>query len=263
VSEIEFGISMLHCLGEPFKLMINKLESIDTNLVEIVDDGYHTLNKRRISILKEISQSYEIQFTIHSPFADINISSPSKPMLNFMIKRLKRSMKFANALDAKLWVFHPGIMTGISMFYPGLDWKQNIESIKFLSNCAKELGIKIAIENLPNRYGFVMSTPEHFQKLFEESNLEDVGIVLDTGHSNLESKTEAFLRELPEKIFQIHISDNMGSDDQHLEVGKGNIDWNNFAKIISEINYKKIIMIETVENVQSSLSKIKNLLNYL
>lgn len=259
---IEFGISMLHCLGEPFKTMTNKLESIDINLIEIVDDGYHTLNKKRIAILKEISKSYKIEFTVHSPFADINISSPSKPMLNFMIKRLKRSIKFAKALAAKLWVFHPGIKTGISMFYPGMDWKQNIDSIKILSSYARELDIKIAIENLPNRYGFIMNTPNHFQKLYEEPNLEDLGIVLDTGHSNLESKTEAFLRELPEKIFQIHISDNMGTDDQHLEVGHGNIDWNNFANILSEINYKKIIMIETVENVQSSLFKIKNLLNY-
>lgn len=259
---IEFGISMLHCLGESFKIMINKLESFDVNLVELVDDGCHTLNKRRISILKEISRSSEIEFSVHSPFADINISSPSKPMLNFMIKRLKRSMKYAKALDAKLWVFHPGIMTGISMFYPGMDWKRNIESIKLLSTYARELDIKIAIENLPNRYGFIMNTPRHFQKLYEEPDLEDLGIVLDTGHSNLEGKTEAFLRKLPEKIFQIHISDNMGMDDQHFEVGHGNIDWNNIANILSEINYKKIIMIETVENVQSSLFKIKNLLNY-
>ena len=262
MSGIEFGISMLHCLSEPFKLMIKKLESIDTKLVEIVDDGYHTLNTRRVSILKEISQLHKIKFTVHSPFADLNISSPSKPMLNFMLKRLKRSMKFAKALDAKLWVLHPGIKTGISMFYPGMDWKQNVASIKLLSAYAIDLGIKIAIENLPEKYGFIMSTPEHFQQLFKDSYLEDVGLVLDTGHSNLEGKTEAFLKKLSGKIVQIHISDNMGKDDQHLSVGYGNIDWKNFAKILSEINYKKIIMIETVENVRSSLCKIKKLLNY-
>ena len=262
MSRIEFGISMLHCLSEPFKIMINKLESIKVDLIEIVDDGYHTLNKKRISVLREISQSHQKKFTVHSPFADINISSPSKPMLNFMLNRLKRSMNFAKDLDAKLWVLHPGIMTGISMFYPGMDWRQNVESIKFLSNYAKDLGIKIAVENLPERYGFIMSTPEQFNKLYKESDLEDVGIVLDTGHSNLEAKTEAFLRKFPDKIVQIHISDNMGTDDQHLGVGHGNIDWNNFTKILSEIKYKKIIMIETVENVQSSLSKIRNLLNY-
>jgi sugar phosphate isomerase/epimerase len=242
--------------------MIKKLESIDVKIIEIVDDGLHTLNKRRVSILNDVCKSTGIKFTVHSPFADINISSPSKPMLNFIIKRLKRSMFFAKVLDAKLWVLHPGIKTGISMFYPGMDWKQNIASINLLYSYAKDLGIQMAIENLPQKYGFIMNTPEHFQRFYEESSLQDVGIVLDTGHSNLEARTEAFLRKLPEKIVQIHISDNLGEDDQHLGVGYGNINWIDFSKILSEINYEGIIMIETVENVHASLYKIQKFLSF-
>jgi sugar phosphate isomerase/epimerase len=126
-----------------------------------------------------------------------------------------------------------------------------------------DLGIQIAIENLPEKYGFIMNTPEHFERLYTESPLDDIGIVLDTGHSNLEGKTEAFLRKLPRKIVQIHISDNLGEDDQHLGVGFGNVDWTQFAKILSEIKYEKIIMIETVDNVYESLTKIQKLLNFL
>lgn len=263
MNKLKFGISMLHCLDKSFKQMLNRLESVNVKLIEIVDDGLHTLNKRRISILKEASNSFDLKFTIHSPFADINISSPSKPLLNFMIKRLKRSMLFARALDAELWVFHPGIKTGISMFYPGADWKQNIKTIIVLSNYAKDLDLRIAIENLPKKYGFIMNTPEDFERLYVESSLTDVGIVLDTGHSNLEGLTEAFLRKFPEKIIQIHISDNMGEDDQHLDVGFGNIDWNRFSKILFEIDYKKNIMIETVGNVDDSLLKIKKLLGIM
>jgi len=262
MSNVEFGLSMLHCLDKSFKKMINRLKSIDVKIVEIVDDGLHTLNKRRISILKEIGNSYGLRFTIHSPFADINISSPSKPLLNFMIKRLKRSMFFANALEAKLWVLHPGIKTGISMFYPGEDWKQNVKTINLLYNHGKDLGLQIAIENLPEKYGFIMNTPEAFKRLYAESSVDDIGIVLDTGHSNLEGQTEAFLRELSKKIVQIHISDNMGKNDQHLGVGYGNIDWNQFAKILFEINYNKIIMLETVENVGESLHKIQELFRF-
>ena len=39
-------------------------------------------------------------------------------------------MDYANAIDAKVWVFHPGAKTGIGQFYPGADWKQNIESME-------------------------------------------------------------------------------------------------------------------------------------
>jgi len=262
VNRIQFGLSMLHCLDKSFKQMVNQLETVNVKLVEIVDDGLHTLNKRRISILKETINSFGLSFTVHSPFADINISSPSKPLRNFMIKRLKRSMLFARALEAKLWVLHPGIKTGISMFYPGSDWKQNVKTINLLSNYAKDLGLKVAIENLPKKYGFIMNTPEDFERLYAECSLDDVGIVLDTGHSNLEGQTEAFLKKLTEKIVQIHISDNMGEDDQHLGVGFGNINWNQFSKILHEINFKKTIMIETVGNVNASLFKIQELLSF-
>ena len=261
MSKIEFGISMLHCLGEPFKKMITYLESIDIKLIELVDDGFHTLNKKNVSILKDISNSYDLTFTIHSPFADINIASPSKSIRTLMINRLKRSMLYANDLNAKLWVLHPGNKTGISMFYPGEDWKQNLKSINLLNNLAYDFGLKIAIENLPGKYGFIMKTPEDFIRFYKESSLEDIGIVLDTGHSNLENQTETFLRKLPNKIVHIHISDNMGQDDQHLGMGYGKIDWNQFVRTLREINYKKTIMIEAVEHLQESLDKIKLMLS--
>jgi sugar phosphate isomerase/epimerase len=262
MSKIEFGLSMLYSLNEPFEKMISRLESIDVKIVEIVDDGLHSLNNSRVSILNEIRKSYELKFTVHSPFADINIASPSKPLLNAMLKRLKRSMFFANALETELWVFHPGIKTGISMFYPGEDFKQNVKTISLLNETAKGYGLKIAIENLPEKYGFIMKNPEDFIRLYKEAPVDDVGIVLDTGHSNLEGETEAFLRKLPKKIVSMHISDNMGEHDQHLGVGCGNIDWVQFAKILREINYEKTIIIEAVENVQESLYKIQKLLNF-
>ena len=261
MTQIEFGISMLYCLGEPFKKMITYLESIDTKLVEIVDDGFHALNKKKVSILKEIAYSYDLRFTVHSPFADINIASPSKAIRTLMLNRLKRSMVFANALDAKLWVLHPGNKTGISMFYPGEDWKQNLKSIHLLNFLANDLGLKIAIENLPGKYGFIMKNPEDFIRLYkEDSSLEDIGIVLDTGHSNLENQTESFLRKLPKKIVHVHVSDNMGEDDQHLGIGYGQIDWTQFVKTLHEIQYEKTIMVEAVEHLQESLDKLKEML---
>ena len=262
MAQIEFGISMLHCLGDPFKKMITYLESIDTKLFEIVDDGFHALNKKNVSILKEIAASYTIRFTVHSPFADVNIASPSKVIRTLMLNRLKRSMVYANALDAKLWVLHPGNKTGISMFYPGEDWKQNLKSIHFLNSLANDFGLKIAIENLPGKYGFIMKNPEDFIRLYkEDSSLNDIGVVLDTGHSNLENQTESFLRKLPKKIVHIHVSDNMGDDDQHLGIGYGQIDWNQFAQTLHEIKYKKTIMVEVVEHLQESLDKMKEMLS--
>jgi sugar phosphate isomerase/epimerase len=260
MSKPKIGLSMLYCLGEPFSKMLKRLAKVKTRYVEVIDDGLHALNKKRVAALNQVAKSRGIQFTVHAPFADINIASPSKPMLTAAVKRLKESMAYASDLDAKLWVFHPGNKTGISMFYPGEDWKQNIKSIRLLHKTAEEHGLNTAIENLPEKYGFIMKTPEDFTKLYRETGLNDVGIVLDVGHANLEGQTEQFLRKLPDKIAHIHVSDNMGENDKHLGIGYGKIDWQWFAENLREIAYDKTVMVESVEHVTESLKKLRKLL---
>jgi sugar phosphate isomerase/epimerase len=210
-------------------------------------------------MLNETAKSHGIEYTVHAPFADINIASPSKPLLNAMLKRLKQSIAYANALNAQVWVFHPGIQTGISPFYPGKDWKQNIKSTRALHKTAEEHGVKIAIENVPEPYPFIMKTVEDFTKFYKETNL-DIDLVLDVGHANLNAQTELFLKTFPSKIAHIHASDNMGEMDQHLGIGYGRINWQQLAKTLKEIAYNKTVIVESVEHAEESLKKLKQLL---
>ena len=253
------GVSMLYCLSQPFGRMLKSLAKVDVQLVEIVDEGLHELNEKRVATLNEIAKDKGIRYTVHAPFADINIASPSKPMLNASIKRLEQSIGYARDLDAQLWVFHPGARTGISTFYPGEDWKQNIQTIRELHETAEKHGLNIAIENLPEKYGFIMKNPEDFQKFYKETSLQDIGITLDVGHANLENQIINFLKKLPDKIVHMHLSDNMGENDQHLGIGYGKIDWLQFAETLREIAYNKNIIIEVMEHVQESLQKIREM----
>jgi len=253
------GVSMLYCLSQPFGKMLKSLAKVDVQLVEIVDEGLHELSKKRVVTLNEIAKDKGIRYTVHAPFADINIASPSKPMLNASIKRLEQSIGYARDLDAQLWVFHPGARTGISTFYPGEDWKQNIQTIRELHETAEKHGLNIAIENLPEKYGFIMKNPEDFQKFYKETSLQDIGMTLDVGHANLENQIINFLKKLPDKIVHMHLSDNMGENDQHLGIGYGKIDWLQFAETLREIAYNKNIIIEVMEHVQESLQKIREM----
>jgi len=255
----KIGVSMLYTLGEPFEKMLKRLAKIGTKYAEIVDDGFHTLSKKRVEALTKTAKTRGITYTVHCPFADINIASPSKPMLNASLKRLKQSMAYASQLNAELWVLHPGLFTGISPFYPGREWKQNVKSIQSLAEMAREYGLRIAIENVPKKYGAIMKTPHDFKRLYDETKL-DIGIVLDIGHANLENQTEPFLTELPNKIWHFHLSDNVGEVDQHLGIGYGKIDWQDFKAKVRKIDFNGIAMVESVFNVEESFSKLKQLL---
>ena len=260
MSKAKVGVSMLYCLGEPFNRMVKRLDTMDTRYIEILDDGIHELNKNRVETLKEAAKSFSIHYSLHAPFADINIASPSKTMLTASVKRLKQSMTYANQLDAKVWVFHPGAKTGIGQFYPGADWKQNIESIQELYKSAEEYGLNIALENLPAKYYFFMSKPEEFVRFYRETNLP-IGIVMDLGHANLEGHVEGFFNLLADKIIHIHASDNDGSDDQHLGIGYGNIDYGWFAETLKKTGYDKSVIIESITNVPESIQKLKQILS--
>jgi sugar phosphate isomerase/epimerase len=226
--------------------------------IEIVDDGLHALNKRRVSTLKNIGGSHGFKYSVHAPFADINIASPSKPMLKAMFKRMKESIANASDLDAYLWVFHPGLATGISMFYPGMDWVQNIKSIGQLIKIAEDYGVKIAIENVPEPYPFLMKNVEQFIKFYRETN-EEIGLVLDVGHANLNEQIELFLKTFRNKIVHVHAHDNNGQNDQHLGIGYGTINWKNFEGLLKEIAYDGVIIVESVEHVEESLQRLKGM----
>jgi sugar phosphate isomerase/epimerase len=257
--KLKIGLSMLHTLGEPFNKMIQRLATVKTPYIEIVDDGLHALSNIRVQKLNEAAKSYGLEYTLHAPFADINIASPSTPILNTSLKRLRQSMAYANALNAKLWVFHPGIKTGISMFYPGRDWIRNQQSILLLHKASKEYGLEIMLENVPEPYPFIMKNVENFTKFYKETNL-DIGLVLDFGHANINHEIEIFLRTFKGKIRHMHASDNMGELDQHLGIGYGKIDWTRIAETLREIAYDKIVMVESVEHIEESLVKLAQLL---
>lgn len=255
----KIGLSTLFCLSEPFQKMTEHILKVETTYIEIVDEGLHALNKKRVRILNELAASHGLKYTVHAPFADINTASPSKPLLNAMLKRLKKSITHASALNCQIWVFHPGLKTGITMFYPGKEWIQNLKTARLLFKFANDHGVEAAIENVPEPFPFVMKSVEDFTRFYNEVN-EDIGLVLDIGHANINGQIEPFLTTFANKIVHIHAHDNHGKSDQHLGIGCGTTDWKKVANLLRRISYDKIVIIESVEHIKESMQKLKQLL---
>ncbi len=258
MTQPKIGVSMLYTLGKSFSNMVQSIATLGTSYVEIIDDGFHALNKSRVQTLKQVAKSQDLKYTLHAPFADINIASPSKTMLKASLKRLEKSMVFANALNAEVWVFHPGMKTGISMFYPGQDWIQNVRSIQLISKLAEKYNLQIALENVPEPFAFIMKTVRHFTNFYAETGL-DLGLVLDVGHAHISNEISLFLKAFKDKIVHIHVSDNVGEIDQHLGIGYGKINWQEFSESLKRISYSRTVMVESVEHVEESLKKLKSL----
>lgn len=119
--------------------------------------------------------------------------------------------------------------------------------------------MKIALENVPEPYPFVMKSVEDFARFYQETSL-NMGLVLDVGHANINKQIELFFSTFGNKIEHIHASDNIGETDQHLGIGYGKINWQRFALTLSENAYDRTVVVESVEHVEESLKKLKQLL---
>ena len=226
----EIGLSMLYCLDEPFNTALKHLSEVTVKHIEVPDEGLHTLNKRRVKQLKQAAEAHNLDFVVHAPWAGVNIATPSPDLRHAVLKRLTKSLVLAGQLDCRLWLFHPGSKTGLSHFYPEEDWQLNLESVRALLKVARKEGVEIAIENTPEPFPSLMKSTDDFRRFYEELD-DDIGMVLDVAHANLNNQIQDFMEQFSKKIVHVHASDNKGDSDLHMGLGQGNIDWNAFAKL--------------------------------
>ncbi|UCG36421.1 MAG: sugar phosphate isomerase/epimerase [Candidatus Bathyarchaeota archaeon] len=256
---VKIGLSMLHCLGKPFSFLCDTLRKTEVSLVELIDDGWHTLNSRRVNKLLEIGEKHDISYTLHAPFAAVNIAAPTRSTRRFMIKRLDKSLRFALDLNCELMVFHSGLHTGISRFYPGEDWKVNIESVREILTLSRKYGVQVVIENCPEPYGFILKSWEQFSEFFDEVD-EEIGLALDVGHSNISGQTIAFIEAFRKRIVHIHCHDNDGKHDLHLGVGEGTVNWEAFSDGIKEVGFQGSVIVESYSGLDDGLNVLRKLL---
>jgi sugar phosphate isomerase/epimerase len=253
----KIGLSMLYCLNEPFTSLVNYLHQIDVKYVELADEGLHTLNKKRVKKLKEIAETHNLTFVVHAPWAGLNIATPSLSLRRAVIKRLEQSIEYARKLECYLWLFHPGSKTGLSHIYPGKDWQLNLHSVRTLLKTSRRQGVKIAIENTPEPFPSLMKSVADFHRFYKDLK-DDVGIVLDIAHANLNNQIQDFLEQFSKRIIHIHASDNKGDFDMHLGIGHGNIDWKNITNLIKETGYRNLIIVESTDHIKESLNLLRN-----
>ncbi|MFC1487234.1 sugar phosphate isomerase/epimerase family protein [Thermoproteota archaeon] len=254
----EIGLSMLYCLNEPFKSLLKRLTHVEVKHIELPDEGLHTLNKRRVKKLKEIAETRNLDFVVHAPWVGINIATPSPALRRSVLKRLTKSIVIAGQLGCRLWLFHPGSRTALSHIYPKEDWQLNLESVHTLLNVARREDVKVAIENTPEPFPSIMKSVDEFHTFYQDLN-DDIDMVLDIAHANLNRQLRDFITQFSKKIVHIHVSDNNGDSDLHQGIGYGNIDWKNVAKMVRETDYDNLIMIESTDHIDESLQFLREL----
>lgn len=131
---------------------------------------------------------------------------------------------------------------------------QNAEAIAGLVEDAAERGITIMVENIDRAFSRV----EDFEPIF--AAVPAARFHLDIGHANLRlglgerNRTPGLLKAFGDRLAHVHISDNRGgTDDLHLPLGAGAIDWRAAARWLHEAGWDGTVTLEVFSREREHL----------
>ena len=223
--------------------------------VEILHDyPYRGLNEDNEMI--DLINSYSLEYTIHSPFIDLNIASLNSALAKLSVEEIKRSIDLANMIDSDIVVVHPGTVSFSGRGKEDIIYEIAKDSLRDIGNYAKDNNVNACIENLPRIEGFMYQDVNQLNETLTELELP---MTLDIGHAHTAGFTpnEIYF----DSIKHIHVHDNPGDDDTHLTVGEGSFAVNEFFDIFTRNNYDGIYLLElySIDSIEKSLEYMKNL----
>ncbi|OGL40885.1 MAG: hypothetical protein A3C43_03940 [Candidatus Schekmanbacteria bacterium RIFCSPHIGHO2_02_FULL_38_11] len=202
-----------------------------------------TLDEVSLNDIKELSKQLSvngIRTTFHSPFHDLSPGGFDKKVREATVSRLRHVLEIAEIIHPENIVVHPGFD---SLRFQGFEnvWFEN--SLITWKTLLKELphdDIFFTIENV------FEEKPDRLVELVSEINSKNFKICFDIGHFNVFGKIplEQWINSVKSHLKEIHIHDNNGTNDDHIALGEGGID---FKKLFSLTNHLLNSLIITVE----------------
>jgi sugar phosphate isomerase/epimerase len=116
-----------------------------------------------------------------------------------------------------------------------------VRSLEALSPIAADVGVKLAVEVIPNP----LSTPAALVELIEsEIDAIGLGICVDVGHARLMGDVVDAIEACSGHVLTTHLHDNRGRSDDHLVPGQGVVDWDAAMLAFQKVGYDGAWMFE-------------------
>jgi len=184
---------------------------------------------------------------------DKNILSEDKSVRENVIKYMKHLVRLVYELGSD---FYGGIIYAPCGFIKGRppikqEFEYAIEGLSEVAKYAKGYGVNIGIEPA-NRYEtYMINTIKDTLSLIRDIGEKNVGILYDTFHMNIEEKSfyDSIL-DAKSKIIHFHVNEN----DRGIP-GTGHILWDEVFRGIKDINYNKVVTIESFVDSSVDISK--------
>ena len=189
--------------------------------------------------------------SIHAPTAEsfvggrwsgsLSLASTDPEARAHAVRETEQALYIARRMPVKVLVAHLGVPRTQSGAADSRAAARR--SIEELLPIAEPLGVKIAVEVIPNELSRAGSIVQ-----FVEDDLDGVGICLDFGHAHLDGDVIDAVETVSEHLIATHLHDNRGRHDDHLLPFDGTIDWAGTLLTVQKVGYEGPFVFEVVPN---------------
>lgn len=215
---------------------------------------YQVPQLEKTDYLKELSEKYDIYFTIHLD-ENLNVCDFNQFVADAYLETVKRALRVAQEINAPLLNMH--MNHGIFVTLPdrkvrlfGEYRDEYMAAMHRFRNMCDEVigdaGTKICIENTDGFQNFEMEAIDY---LLESRRF---ALTWDIGHSHTCSNVdEEFLMDRKDRLYHFHVHDGLGNKN-HQTLGTGEIDLEQRIGVAKECGCRCVVETKTVDALRRS-----------
>ena len=258
--------------------------SIENTIDKVVGAGYDGIDiwggrphvyrndcdeKRLIRLQKRIADN-NLRVASHMPAFfryPHSLSNPNEIVRQDSIDYMRQCIDNAILLEAELVLIVPGR----SLFGQGVEDARSrlVDSIEQVCTWAQQYNLRLGIEPANRMVTDLVVTSNDALEIINKLNYPNLGVVLDTGHLHLTGESpEQAIKNLGNRLFQFHVNDNDGHNQQNLVPGEGSFDFPAFIHLLEIAGYDGFLSAElgwhyTLDPVPAAQATLARMKEYL
>jgi sugar phosphate isomerase/epimerase len=178
--------------------------------------------------------------SVHAPVLDVSLASAEAAERETAVAETERALHIARRIPFRTLVVHLG-RPRTDGVRGGTNRDAARRSIDALATAAEPLGVRIAVEVIPNDLSRASSVAQLVEADVEHAN---AGVCLDVGHARMDGDVADAIEIVSGHLAAIDVHDNRGRVDDHLVPFDGVIDWPSALTTMQKVGYDGALTFE-------------------
>ncbi len=251
--------------SDPVEAMrIAKDLGFDAFELTVEAEGRITLDTTRSEVEKIRREAEDIGISLLTVASGLawgtSPTDPREEVRRKAVEDYKKILNIASWLGAKTILYLPGMVSAVFIpDYPPQRYdlvdKRAKEALKELIPYAESVGVKIAVENVWNKF---LLSPVEMREFIDYFKSDYVGSYFDVGNVLLYGHPEHWIEILGGRILAVHLKDfriNVGNLEGFVDLLDGDVDYPAVMRAFRDIGYRGPFTVEFVPGKVGAVEK--------